>query len=267
MEKRKTIIDSVRQEQSNVLLLDSGDIFDMFPMAMRDKYVADVYRMLSYQAMAIGDQDFSEGLDFFRKFTAGQEDKVLNTNLSIEGKTPGKTYLVETFQGVRIGITATVDSNAFRYIDAKIKKALTFSDPISSLRPVVKLLEDKCDYRILLSHCGLEIDEELAKAYPQFDLIIGGHSQDLLETPVKIGRTLIVQAGNDGYHFGILNLAFKNKKLISYDNYLRLLDNTVRNDPEIANIISEYRQERQDYFLNRRKIRSEVQKTVNSGSR
>ncbi len=41
-------------------------------------------------------------------------------------------------------------------------------------------LKDSCDVFVLLDHCGLDVDSILARVYPQFDLIIGGHSHHLL---------------------------------------------------------------------------------------
>jgi 5'-nucleotidase/UDP-sugar diphosphatase len=120
---------------------------------------------------------------------------------------------------------------------------------------VMAALQNTCDYIILLSHSGLNKDRELAKEFPGINLIIGGHSQDHLTEPVKVGNALIVQAGESGYYQGVLQLLFKNKKVSSYNDQLVLLDSHIKNDPEILKIISEYRNERDEYILKNRRIR------------
>jgi 5'-nucleotidase/UDP-sugar diphosphatase len=234
--------------------MDSGDIFDIFPFKLRHKYVAQVYPMLEYDAWTIGEQDLVEGTKFFLEFMTGQQGKIVNTNLYIGGEKIGKDHLLMKVKDITIGITATIDSTTFRYIDDKLKKEISFSDQISSLTPVVDKLRKNCDYLIVISHSGLNRDRELAKVFPEIDLIIGGHSQDKLEEPDTIGKTLIVQAGESGYYLGILNLLFKGKKCISYTNHLRLLDDTIKNDPEIQEIISQYRRERYETLLRNRRM-------------
>ncbi len=70
---------------------------------------------------------------------------------------------------------------------------------------------------ILLSHTGYEYEKQIAQKITGIDVILGGHSHDLLEG-VKEGTNLfyapdgkpvvITQAGRDGHNFGILNLEY-----------------------------------------------------------
>lgn len=59
---------------------------------------------------------------------------------------------------------------------------------------------------VLLSHLGLNADRRLAAAVPGIDLIIGGHSHDLLPEGEWVGETLIVQAGEFAGHLGRVDL-------------------------------------------------------------
>lgn len=74
---------------------------------------------------------------------------------------------------------------------------------------------------ILLSHCGLAKDQELAKELDGIDIIIGGHTHDLVQD-IKEGKNLIysksgepviiTQAGKDGEYFGNLKVTFDDEK-------------------------------------------------------
>ena len=78
---------------------------------------------------------------------------------------------------------------------------------------------------IVLSHCGYDADIELAKSVEGIDVILGGHTHDLIRGieknknlfySKKTGEpTIITQAGRDGNYFGILNLEFNDKGVIT----------------------------------------------------
>lgn len=51
---------------------------------------------------------------------------------------------------------------------------------------------------VVLSHLGLRVDRELARAVPRLDLILGGHSHDTLHAPEYAGGVPIVHAGPYG---------------------------------------------------------------------
>ena len=62
-------------------------------------------------------------------------------------------------------------------------------------------LRPKVDLLIALTHIGFAQDRELATT-GTFDLILGGHSHTVLETPVHIGSTWICQGGSHGRFMG-----------------------------------------------------------------
>ena len=74
---------------------------------------------------------------------------------------------------------------------------------------------------ILLSHCGLSKDQQIAKNTDGIDIIIGGHTHDLLEG-IEVNKNLlysksnepviITQAGKDGEYFGNLNVTWDEEK-------------------------------------------------------
>ena len=59
---------------------------------------------------------------------------------------------------------------------------------------------------VCISHIGLRNDVELAGRVPGIDLIIGGHSHDVVDPPAKIGDTWIAQAGSHGRFAGVLEI-------------------------------------------------------------
>ena len=77
---------------------------------------------------------------------------------------------------------------------------------------------------VLLSHLGIERDKEVAKNTEGIDVIIGGHTHELLQgieegenlVYSKSGEPVIItEAGKDGKHFGELNLTFSKDGIIT----------------------------------------------------
>lgn len=75
-------------------------------------------------------------------------------------------------------------------------------DPFESVRHEVAKLRDQCELLICVSHLGLKSDSILAEKVTGIDLILGGHSHDCLNSPVRIGDTWICQGGSQARFFG-----------------------------------------------------------------
>lgn len=118
--------------------------------------------------------------------------------------------------------------------------AFHLSDPdeykdfdISSIEKTVPLMQKEIDEMkkqginkiIVLSHAGYEADIELAKSIEGVDVILGGHTHNLIKGieegknlfySKKTGEpTIITQAGKNGDYFGVLNLEFDDKGVIT----------------------------------------------------
>ena len=78
---------------------------------------------------------------------------------------------------------------------------------------VNELRDAGADLIVLLSHLGLEHegldhDRHLARVVPGIDLILGGHTHDLLPEGEWVGHTLIAQAGEYAEHLGRVDLEY-----------------------------------------------------------
>jgi 5'-nucleotidase / UDP-sugar diphosphatase len=93
---------------------------------------------------------------------------------------------------------------------------------------------------IALTHDGLAADLKLAREVPQIDVIIGGHSHDVLEQPRLVGDTLVCQAGSYGYYLGQLDAFVEDGRVVRYRGFLRPVDETVAERPDVAAVIKRY---------------------------
>jgi len=240
LEKRATVIEQIREKEKNVLLLDAGDILNIGINPRRHRYIVETYNFLKYDAWVPGDQDFIEGPDFFLNRLLQSKMTFVNTNIKTNGVLQGSRYKIKKFGELTIGITGTIDQNLHKYLAPSSRKFFKFENQEKSLSPVINELSEKCDFIILLSHSGFENDKFLAERFPEIGLIIGGHSQILINDAEKVGPTLIVQLDGNAYRLGVLHLYFENRKLNMHENKIILLDKKINNQPQVMKIIKEY---------------------------
>jgi 2',3'-cyclic-nucleotide 2'-phosphodiesterase (5'-nucleotidase family) len=244
LEKRAAVIDSIRKIEDHVLLLDTGDILDIMPSKLLHKYVVKAYDFMKYDFWTPGDQDFVEGSSFFNEKLSNISGSVLSTNILYKDKPIGKSNAIKKFDNIRIGITATIREDLHKYLDRPSQEEFIFLNQINSLDPVITKLANEVDYVILLSHSGIEHDRQISQKFPSIDLIIGGHSQTILNKPEKIGATSITQVGESGYRLGIMKLTFENNEIQKMENRIILLDRNMPDDPAVKEMIRKYHEER-----------------------
>ena len=59
---------------------------------------------------------------------------------------------------------------------------------------------------VLLSHNGWDLDLKLAERVRGIDVILGGHTHDAVPRPVRVGSTLVTNAGTNGKFLAVLDL-------------------------------------------------------------
>lgn len=226
--KRSSLVNKIRLEENNVLLLDAGDVFQGTPWfnVYGGKVDFEMMSEMGYDAMAIGNHEFDLGLDGFRDAAQHADFPFLCTNYST-WNTPMEAFidreLIKEFEGFTIGIFG-VGIPLDGVVDPKLHGRVRSRDPILSARRSVEnfLNFHQCDYVICLSHLGFRYDDDridditLAQSVPGIDLIIGGHTHTFLDKPVSFenpegSKTLITQMGHSGVRLGRIDLNITNK--------------------------------------------------------
>ncbi|MFC4632449.1 metallophosphatase [Dokdonia ponticola] len=218
--RRLTLINSIRKENPNVLLLDAGDIFQGTPYFnfYGGELEFKLMSMLGYDAATIGNHDFDNGIGGLAKQMPHASFELLSANYDfsntiMDGFT--KPYRVFVKDGVRIGVFG-IGIELDGLVNQREYKETKYLDPIERTEDMTRILKDEeaCDLIICLSHLGYDYnnkdrisDLNLAKATKDIDLIIGGHTHTFLEKPTltqnKDGNVVLVnQVGWGGIHLG-----------------------------------------------------------------
>ena len=221
---RAALIQEIRNETNQVLLLDAGDIFQGTPFFNLYKGEPEIkaMTMMGYDAATMGNHDFDAGLDNFATQLQHAGFPVLICNYDFAGTSmENKSQPYKIFQkgnltigvlGVGIELRGLVPENLYGNT--------LYTNPIEAANQNAEILRKKgCDMVICLSHLGDKYDDDkisdeiLAKETFDIDLIIGGHTHRFFSEPRKYrnrrGSDVVVnQVGWGGIQLGRLDYTF-----------------------------------------------------------
>ncbi|MCH2224010.1 MAG: metallophosphoesterase [Crocinitomicaceae bacterium] len=224
---RFDMIQRIRKEEKNVLLLDAGDIFQGTPYFNKFGGVLEMKLMsyLGYDAGTMGNHDFDAGLEGFVRAQEYAKFPFLCSNYDFKN-TPiyGLTEDTLVIQKGNIkvglfGLGVELDGlvPSLKFGETK------YLDPIEVAKDKAKELKEKgCDLIICLSHLGYDFNDDqvsdliLAKKTKDIHLIIGGHTHTFLDKPTEtknsVGETVLInQVGWAGINLGRIDFEFKKR--------------------------------------------------------
>ncbi|HCN48738.1 MAG TPA: metallophosphatase [Chryseobacterium sp.] len=245
--RRASLIHQIRNQESNVLLLDSGDIFQGTPYFnfFGGELEFKLMSMMKYDASTMGNHDFDNGLEGFLKVLPNANFPFICSNYDfkntiLDGKT--SAYKIFNKNGIKVGIFG-VGIQLDGLVGKKQYAETVYSNPIDVAQHYSNLLkkEQKCDLVICLSHIGYDYKEEptkisdkiLAANTENIDIILGGHTHTFLPEPQTFtnrqGKNVLVnQVGWAGLLLGRIDFYFdtnKNVQHISWNN--QVIDSSI----------------------------------------
>ena len=236
--RMNTLIEAQRAQNPDTLVIDGGD-FSMGTLIQTvfETQAAEL-RMLGHlgcDVTTLGNHEFdyrSKGLANMLTSAQASGDAVpamvvCNVDwdtMEAEGLTEGQQRLKDAFAAygvsdytvlekgdVDIAVVGVFGKDALACAPAC---ELKFEDPIEAVKQTVadiKANED-VDMIVCVSHSGTWEDESksedelLAKAVPDLDLILSGHTHTEIEEPIQHGSTYVVSCGEYGKNLGELTL-------------------------------------------------------------
>ncbi|WP_160140049.1 bifunctional metallophosphatase/5'-nucleotidase [Chryseobacterium sp. c4a] len=238
--RRASLIQQIRNQESNVLLLDSGDIFQGTPYFnfFGGELEFKLMSMMKYDASTMGNHDFDNGLEGFLKVLPNAQFPFICSNYDfkntiLDGKT--SPYKIFNKNGIKVGIFG-VGIQLDGLVGKKQYAETVYSNPIEVAQQYSNFLkkEQKCDLVICLSHIGYDYKDEpnkisdkiLAANTENIDIILGGHTHTFLPEPQTFtnrqGKNVLVnQVGWAGLLLGRIDFYFdtnKNIQHISWNN-------------------------------------------------
>lgn len=240
--RRAALINRIRSEEKNVLLLDAGDIFQGTPYFnfYHGELEMKLMSELGYDAATIGNHDFDAGIE-------GLEKQLVHTNFPLvvsnydfsntimNGKS--KDIVMIDKGKLKIGIFG-LGIELQGLVPEKLYKETQYLQPLKIANERAGRLkhDEKCDFVICLSHLGYKYESNkvsdliLAEQSKDIDLIIGGHTHTFLEEPTEVknaeGKKILVnQVGFAGINLGRIDVLFSPNKDVQFVKQKALLVN------------------------------------------
>ena len=228
------IIRNWKKQYPDAVVCDGGDMFQ--GSILYSKFKGDVevnlLNKMGYDIFTIGNHEFDDGSQNLAVQLAKAKFDIISANLDAaavpELDRLVKPSVIKTVNGQKIafvgGVTPDLESVSKNTLQGVRLKALGADWYVPIKQEVERLQTQGIDKIVLVTHCGIKCEKELAERIPGVDAIIGGHSHTRLERPLVVkhddGTTAtVVQTGCYGRAVGLLQLSFDDKGVVRQSKY------------------------------------------------
>ncbi len=226
---RTALVKKIRSEEKNVLLFDSGDIFQGTPYFnyFGGMLELELMSQVGYDAVTLGNHDFDAGLEGLHKQLPFANFPIVSANYDFSEtlmENHVKPFHLFETNGIKTGVFG-LGIELEGLVPAKLFGKTKYKEPVKIANETAAKLkrEHKCDLVVCLSHLGYKYnttkvsDVTLAAESENIDLILGGHTHTFFDEPVMIKNkseqpVLINQVGWAGLMLGRLDIVFESTK-------------------------------------------------------
>jgi len=219
-------IEEIRKEQPHTLLIDCGDFIQGSPETFytQGRITFQAMRWLNYDAVVIGNHEFDWGPEFLQDLNGESQLPLLAANIVAQPKAPNpleaaKPYVIKFINGAKVAIIGLTTPAMPSWFRPEYLEELHFENPVDTVRRVLpEIREQRPDIIICAAHMGFpamgyqkranRIDE-VARAFPEIQLFIGGHTHRMIEN-LDVHGTPYTQAGHFGVWLGKVDVRFDN---------------------------------------------------------
>lgn len=233
--------------------------------------IAGLFNCIKLDASAVGNHEFDPTASGFEDFINRTNTDFVSTNLDVpDDKTLDKKIknsIIKEINGTKYGIVGLTTTELNTCIkDPKMLEGVEVDDNNETTEnlqeEIDELKKQGINKIILLSHSGYEVDKNIAKNVSGIDIIVSGHSHDIIEG-VREGENLIrsktgepvliIQAGDNGRFYGTSDIEFDENGIILKAN------NKIYKTENRKNILI---QQIEDSILGKSEVVAQVSKTI-----
>ena len=265
----KTLIDTLKsQANDNCLLLDGGDTWQGSGLSLLEngKDMVKASNLLGVDVMT-GHWEFTFGEEIFLENLRNFDGDFVAQNISLteEAIFEGleavdddnhfqKPYVVKTINGSRVAVIGqafpyTPIANPQRFIPN-----LTFGIRDSELQELINHIKnkEKPSLIVMLSHNGVDVDKKMASKVSGIDIILGGHTHDVLPKPVIVknnsNSTLVINSGCNGKFISVLDLNVRGNSFSYKYKLLPVLSNQIKPSKKMIRLIDSLKKPHKDHL-------------------
>lgn len=221
-----SLISEIRKKEKNILLFDSGDIFQGTPYF--NFYKGEIeFKLMSkigYDAATIGNHDFDLGVANLSTQMVHANFPFISANYDFS-----KTILKNKIDPYKIFKKGKFKIGVFGLgialrglVDIKKYKGVKYNDPVAVANETASFLKENkgCNLVVCLSHLGYKYrnnrisDVLLAQKTKNIDIILGGHTHTFMKEADRVKNLIdkevvINQVGWSGLMLGKIDISFQ----------------------------------------------------------
>lgn len=234
--RRKVLIDSIRNAEKNVMLIDAGDAVQgtLFFNLFGGETEHMMMNLLGYDLAILGNHDFDNGVDALAKNIAIDSATWITTNYDLRGSALDQyfqPYYIKQVDGKKVGFIG-INLDPKGMIAEGNYDGVKYLDALKAANATAWHLKhnERVDKVVAITHIGYQPipgpgDVDLAKSSEDIDLIIGGHSHTLIDPadpasryPSRVANAVgdtvtITQVGKSGKYLGETTIDLDNGKI------------------------------------------------------
>jgi 5'-nucleotidase len=245
-----TLKQQLKRQNPRTYAVLTGDFFSPSALgtakvdgkALAGQQMVAVLNAMGLDFATFGNHEFDIPEDsFYRRLKESQFKWVSSNVFDAKGKPfPGipqsQIINIKGDKGavVRVGtIGLTIDSNRRSYV--------SYRDPIEVAKEQVKLLKNKVDITIAITHLTIAQDRELAESVPEIDVIFGGHEHENIQQWRGQDFTPIFKADANARTVYVHNLLYDTKtRRLKIDSRLQPITNEIAEGLNTAKVVKQW---------------------------
>ena len=223
----RALVDGIRREAGGACIhVDSGDAIHGTGAAQWSMGAAIVPALnaVGVELMTPGNWEFGFGPEVLRERVAQMAFPVIAANVerAVNGAAEFAPSIVRDIGGARVAFIGITSPIVTRTMPRPFGAGLRFTDALDVLPSAIAEVRDRDrpDLVVVVSHYGFAQEVEIARRVDGIDVILGGHTHDVVTRPVVIGRTIITQSGAHGSYITRLDLDVEHGRVCDFTHHL-----------------------------------------------
>jgi hypothetical protein len=212
--RRATLIQQLRKNNPNTLVVDSGSFFAGGPMDQgtlggdldkaRSVLHLKAMDLMKYDAASLSPDEFNFGTKFLEENIGKTGIKFLGANIVFDKIAP---YMLKRFGKVQVGVVGLVNP----MIGSKLPQ-LRFIQPQDALKSaLLELKKLNADLIVLISGLPEDENKALLSQNPEINVLIEGAKFAKEKVSINIGSTLVLAPRWEGRRLVAVTFSVKNK--------------------------------------------------------
>ena len=248
----KRFQENSKDSKDTTFILSAGDNCSGAD-AKKNEFVFDIMQnIMGVELSAVGNHEVDATGAGFYDAAKNKKTTFVATNVTFDDDNKMKDFVkksvIKEKNGIKYGFIGAMPIDFKMCTKEASQKGVHVMDlnhTVTALQNEINNLKSQGVQRIImLSHVGYDADKEIVPQLDGVDIVIGGHTHSVIDGAKKNENVLksksgepviITQGGENGHYYGILNVEFDNKGILTKVN-----NNLVSTQNKSKNPVIEY---------------------------